>query len=455
MNIEFINNGAIIDDGTVAFTFEVTENPRQFDGFRGKADSLDWSNKENVLGEWYIRPYGDTDDLPTIIKKTVQQNHLASGSLNKQANMLWGKGPKLYKEVFRDGVLMYEWQDDKDIQEWLDSWDFESYALAANVDYHHIKGVFTKFYTTLGSSIGKGKIAKLETVQPDKARLASHLTAEDKKPTHVIVSDFGYKNNGKVFKAKAYHLFDPKKPFEHPNSIYYSNMYSFCTDYYSVPEIYGSLEWIKRSTAVPIIFKALSEHSLNVKYHIQSPQFFWDAAAEKIKEACTLQGVEYKDKMLSEYQKEYLKKITKVLSGDANVGKFLHTTVKFEVDGTNLIEHGWKIEPIDQNIKDFVEAQIKISERADHVLTGSTGLHSSMANVGQQGKSDSGSEQYHALNNYLATSVDIPEMIVLKAVNYAIKANFPEKGLKLGFYHLGTKKMEETTPSERNPTVNK
>lgn len=452
MNIEFIDRNAIVCDENIAFTFEITDKPREFDGYKNQSkESLNWSKRHHIIGEWILHPYGDNNDLPTIIKNTIQNNHLAPGSLNKQTNMLWGKGPKLYKEVFENRELIYDWQEDSDIQAWLDSWDYEDYLLKACVDYNHIKGVFSKVYQTLGTRIGKNFISKLEQVQPDKARLASRVDAEELEPTHIIVSDYSYKHTNNILKQKVYNKFNPLKPFEHPNSIFYSNMYSFCTEYYTVPDLYGSLEWIRRSTAVPVIFAALSKQSLNVKYHLQSPQAFWDKAKETIEENCTKQGIEFKESMFIDYQKQFLQKITKVLSGEENVGKFLHTTKRLEVDGTNLLEHGWEIKPIDQNVKDFIEAQIKISERADHVITGSTGLHSSMANVGQQGKSDSGSEQYHALNNYLATSIDVPEMIVLKAINYAIKANFPSKKLKLGFYHLGTKKMEETTPAERNP----
>lgn len=451
MNIEIINGNAIVSSENIAFTFEVTDNPRQLYDSKPKVDSLDWSNKELIAGEWRIHPFGDDNNLPTIIKQTVQNNHLAPGSLSKQTNMLWGKGPKLYKEVFKDGELVYEWQEDADIQAWLDTWDYEDYLLRCCVDFHHLKGVFSKFYLAVGNRIERNAIAKLEHVQPDKARLASHLTTSSREATHVIVTDYEYRNTQNILNAKAYHKFNPLVPFAHKNAIFFSNLYSFCTEYYTLTDLYGSLEWLKRSTAVPIIFKALSKHSINAKFHIQSPQYFWDDAAEKIEAKCTENGIQYKESMLLDYQKAYLKKIITSLSGDDNVGKAIHTTVRLEVDGTNLLEHGWKINPIDQNVKDFVESQIKISERADHVLTGSIGLHSSMANVGQQGKSDSGSEQYHALNNYLATSVDVPEMIVLKAINYAIKANFPKKKLKLGFYHLGTKKMEDTTPSQRNP----
>jgi hypothetical protein len=33
-----------------------------------------------------------------------------------------------------------------------------------------------------------------------------------------------------------------------------------------------------------------------------------------------------------------------------------------------LIEQGWTIKPIDQNIKDFVETQIKIADKADSAV---------------------------------------------------------------------------------------
>jgi hypothetical protein len=226
-------------------------------------------------------------------------------------------------------------------------------------------------------------------------------------------------------------------------------MYSFCTDYYTVPDIYGSLEWLKRSTAVPLIFKALSKNSINLKYHIVSPQKFWDNKRKEIEANCNAAGKVYKPSMLLEYQKSFLDKIGVVLSGDENTGKYLHTTNEFTIEGTNLIEHGWEIKVIDQNIKDFVEAQIKISERADHALSSGLNLHSALGNVSESGKSDSGSEQIYALKTFLQTGIDIPEMIIMKAINYALMINFPNKGLKLGFYHTNPEKEQNIAPEKR------
>ena len=65
------------------------------------------------------------------------------------------------------------------------------------------------------------------------------------------------------------------------------------------------------------------------------------------------------------------------------------------------------------------------------------------------GKANSGSEQIYALLNYLNTGVDIQEMIICKAINYALKANFKDSGLKIGFFHNVPELQQNTPPEER------
>jgi hypothetical protein len=332
---------------------------------------------------------------------------------------------------------------------WLHSWDFESYLLQACTDFQHIEGVFTRFELTKGARVGKPFISKLIHLYPDRARLATAKSNLTREATHVVTTDWSFNTIHALTEYKVYPLFDFISPFANKNAVLYSNMYSFCTDYYTIPDLYGSLEWLNRSTSVPLIFKALSKNSINLKYHIISPQAFWDKKREEMKVNCTQRGLPYKEKMLLDYQKEFLEKIAVVLSGDENTGKYLHTTKSFTVEGTNLVEHGWDIKVIDQNIKDFVAAQISISQRADHALSAGIGLHSALGNVSESGKSDSGSEQLYALKNYLLTGIDIPEMIIMKGINYAIKANFPDKNLKLGFYHLQPEKEQDISSKNR------
>lgn len=449
MNIEYIGRDAIVQTEKICYSFQtVDRTPREFAQDR-PLSKLDWNDQYSFLGDYIVYPYGTNDDLPKVIREVVQNNYIAPGILKKKTQLLWGSGPKLYQEVFKDGQLVRDWQDNDEIKAWMDSWNAEDYILKCITDYQHLEGVFTRFETTRGFNIGQPTIAALHVESPDRTRLGTLRGASSKKPTVAVVSESDISKLNANLKYKVYRLFDYNNPFKYANSILYSNMYSFCTDYYTVPDLYGSLEWLNRSTAIPLILKALSKNSINLKYHIISPQAFWDAKEEQMKDNCTKRGIEYKSSMLEDYKTALLNQVSEVLSGEENTGKFWHTTKSFTVDGTNLIEHGWEIKVIDQNIKDFVEAQIKISQRADHALSSGIGLHSSLGNVSETGKSDSGSEQLYALKNYMITGVDIPEMIVLKAINYAIKANFPKTKLKLGFYHIQPQAEQNITPSDR------
>lgn len=453
MNIQDVDGGAIVSTNNIAFTYQVSETPRDFYNANKGLNDLDWNDQQNYIGDYKVYPYGVNDDLPDTIKQVVQNNYIAPGILKKKTQLIWGLGPILYTEKFvstEDSAKRVRIPtDDDEIMNWLESWQYEDYLIKAITDYQHIEGVFSRFEQSKGSRIGKNFISKIHHMYPDRVRLASLRSVESNEATHAVATDWSFSSISSINNYKAYNLFDFTNQAKYKNSVLYSNMYSFCTDYYTVPDLYGSLEWLRRSTAVPLIFKALSENSINIKYHIVSPQAFWDRKEEDLKANCTTLGLVYRKSMLEDYKRDFLKKIADVLGGDMNTGKYLHTSKEFTVEGSNLIEHGWKIEAIEQNIKDFVTAQIAISQRADHSLASGLNLHAALGNVSESGKSDSGSEQIYALKTFLQTGIDIPEMIIMKAINAAIKVNWPTKKLKLGFYHETPEKEQDINPKNR------
>jgi len=44
-------------------------------------------------------------------------------------------------------------------------------------------------------------------------------------------------------------------------------------------------------------------------------------------------------------------------------------------------------------------------------------------------------------------------MIVMKALNYALRANFPKLGLKMGFFHIQPEKEQDVAPANRLKNV--
>lgn len=443
-------NSGMVECDDVAFTFAINEtNPRDFDKHRPKRDSLSW-DKQAHIGGYRIFPYGDYNDLPTQVKRIIANNPTAPGLLAKKRDLVYGQGPQLYLDKVEDGQYVREWTDDAEVKQWLESWDYETYLMKQIVDYNHIESGFTKFVQRRGARIGRTKFSKLEHCNADRSRLAVPEKAINTlKPTHCVITDWGFHHINSVKNYQAYRLFDFTKPFSYKISAYYSSMYSFCQDYYTVPDIYGSLEWIRRATAIPFLLKAFSDNSLNIKYHIESPGAFWANKKEEMKQQFADENKAYKEKHFTEWKQEFFRKISKVLAGDKNVGKFLHTESVMEVDGMNLTEAGWKIKAIDQNIKEFIESQIKISDRADRAVSAGIGLHGALGNINESARSNSGSEQLYALKNYLATGISIPEKIITKPLNYALKANFPNKNLKVGFYHMVARAEEEIHSGDR------
>ena len=446
MNIDFEGRNALVDTGDVAFTFESAENPREFDKYRKPEENLDWTNQEYQIGNYRVFPYGYNNDLPKTIKDVVQNNSIAPGILKKKVQLLWGKGPQLYTEEIKDNKLQRTWIQDPRVQAWLESWDYLDYITKCIVDFTNIEGTFTKFHSAKGIRVNRPSIAKLEHLSAEYSRLGNSKSDLSYKAKVCIITDWNFKRVADVSDYDVYGLFDFQNPFKYRTSVLYSNMYSFCSDYYTVPDLYGSLEWIRRSSAIPLILKALSKNSINLKYHVISPAQFWEKKAKELKDK---HGDKYEAKMLLNYKKNYLRQIAKVLSGAENTGKFWHSVKYLTIDGHKLIEEGWEIKEIKQNIKDFVSSQISISDQANRMVAAGVGMHPALGGAGESGRADSGSEQLYALKNYLLTGIDIPESIVMKAINYALKINFPKKKLKLGFYHLPPEKEEDVTSSKR------
>jgi hypothetical protein len=448
--IEIIGRQGIVTNETTGFTFETNSNPREFDSFRQSKDDIEIPNNFYYIGDWRILPYGTSDNLPTIIKKTVQENSTAPGMLEKKFMMTWGKGPYLYREEIEDGDIVKKLVIDPEIQAWLDSWDYQDYLMKCAIDYDYMKGAFTKVFRSKSTRIGyDGKIAKLEHVLMDNCRLACHKTSQSPTPTHAVITDYELKTLDSITNMKVYPLFDPQKPFNYPTAITYSNQYTFGDEVYSNPPISGSLEWLKRSTATPIIFKALSKNSINIKYHVESPEEFWNQQEERIKAQCIKTNTTYEEKMLTDFRREFLEDLVKVLANEENTGKLWHTRKILEVQGTNVLEHGWKITVIDQKIKDFVTAQIAISQRADRAVSAGIGLHGSIGNIAESGKSDSGSEQLYAYQNFVNSGVEVPELIICKPLNWSIRINFPDKNVKIGFRQTTTKREQDVSPKNR------
>lgn len=408
---------------------------------------VDWErDPQHVLGKRIV-PYGANNNLPVMIRDIMDENNLAPGILEREMGLLYGDGPQLYRVKFVDGEVTREYAYDAEIWRWLKSWNMRRYVDMAMVEYKHLKGFFVRRKRNRGVRIGgKPSIASLEVVAATDARLAWPETGRRLEDvSQIYTGDF--ENNCMQTGIVTYPVYDRLDPFRYPVSMSYHNSYSFARNFYSVPTYYGSLKWIMRSSDIPDILKYFTENGLALAYHIHSPAGYWDSKREKLMEQYSDLSEPELDKKVDELKDETFKSIANVLAGKKNAGKFIETVDFYDPMAGAVAS--WKVEAIDQKVKEFIEAQIKISEKADSATTSGMGLHPSLSNIIVNGQLSSGSQMLYALKLYLASDTTIPEEVIFEPVNQAIEANFPDKDLKLGFYHKVVMKEENVSPEER------
>lgn len=428
--------------------FEITGSTREAkENGKPKQSFSDWGDAPIDIPGFKVVPFGSDNDIPRQIQESVFPNSLAPRLQNRKIELLFEQGPYLYKEVKDGKKLTREPQEDNNINDWLIENDYEEILMCGATDYYYTNQVYNKMIRDRQGRLSGGSISEIKALSSFDARLAYRINDKREIPTHVVVGDWGQANTSEF---EVYPLYDRANPTKYPVSIFHSKYKSFGLKEYALPEIYGSLEWINRSTSVPKIFKALTDNSLNIKWHIQSPAKYWDDKRTQLKKNCdsSQPPKEYKEQMLEDLKKEILDKLAELLSGEDNVGKFWHNEYVVELIGANAMEHGWKITPIEQKISEYVKAQIEISNKADFATVAGLGLHAALGNVGADGKSDSGSEQLYALKIHQLTSVNIAEYYVCRAINEAIRARF-KTDIKIGFYHINPEREMDVASSNR------
>lgn len=446
-NIRRVGNWGIADTrhGLVSFSVGST-----FNGFEGASSynfglPSQWQDQYMNVGGYRIVPMGMNNAMPNELQQLFDELYHGEGLLAKIQGLQWGEGPELYAKVYNeDGTITKRFQTDPEVSAWLRSWKHEETLLKMHTDLVHGLGFFYKMIRNRGVRIGEpGSITRIEHVQVDKARLEFPANNKD-YPERIIVGNFPYPD---INRLSAYPIWNESNPYRYPVTMGYQSIYSFCKWAYSTPQFFGALSWMKIASRIAPLLTAYNENATAISFHIESPQNYWDEAKERLEANCRAKNIAYTDKMFEDYKDKAFESFTSALSGQENAGKFLHTIQEWLPEANNFA--GWKITPIDKKIKDYVDAQIAIANKADSAATSGFGLPPSLSNIMIDGKMSSGSEMLYAMKGYFASQIAIPELILFAPINAAIKANFPDKNLTLGFYRNIIVNESAVSPKDR------
>lgn len=472
-------------DGSTTLTFQLGDkSPGSSDSYSKQSEELNSIALPQVgrYGNYNVLLKGSNNLLPEEIAGMVNKNRLLPKLLEKQIYLLYGRGLHVFKPTLVDGKVSREWIIDSPIMEWLNNWQInglndsaEDYALKTIRDFYWYEDMWAKWRMRGSRRInGALPVVGLEHIENKRPRLATTNTSTaamydpvDSDYNNVIVGrwDYGYRKDYGVYPRMR-----PSNVMQNGVSVSYHKAGS-PGQIYGMNKFYmGTRPWLIGTNNNPESINAYLENSLSARHHVIIPAEYVQSVETRLQEYCKINkqrsdenkelikpngleiGTAYHAGLRDAYLKEDLKNLTSVLTGRKNEGK-IFTTWSFQTEQGTV---QWKIEAIDQQYKEFIQALIEYDKRADAVITTALGIDASISNISKDGIiSKSGADVYYNYIIYLL-GLTIPEQKCTEALNWAVQINFPDlykQGYRIGFYQDTPQRQEEVAPADRLQNV--
>ena len=193
-----------------------------------------------------IFPRGENNDLPILIKTALEKNHIAPSINNKKLDLLFGEGIFLYENILKDGILKREYVHNKEIDNWLQSWDLNQYIRKCAVNFFSTNISVSKLSTTKSRLIGNKKFFN-KIVSIDANNFAFEYTTKD-DIEKVFIGDID-----KLERISKHNVFNPNNPSAFSNPVIIAKLDTFGDVAYPKPSFYGTMNWINQSSNIPLI----------------------------------------------------------------------------------------------------------------------------------------------------------------------------------------------------------
>ena len=381
----------------------------------------DYLDRQPVqIGGYLILPWGDDNCYPNRIMQVCISNGLVSQIMNKHFELLWGKGPQLYKTEFASGRRYKQWISNKEVESWLESWIYKDYLEKITVEYLLLNACVTKFHV-IGSAV-----EKLEFISCDGARL--QWAGLNIPATSMIIGDFV---NYTISGYDRFAIMDPENPLAQKESICFEALYQAGVEFYPRSPIHSSLPWIHAGAKTARQINAFNGNSISPKYHFEVPDTYWENYRIKLKSECHAKGISFNENMLKAVMDETFEEVSNALSGIHNVGKFLVTDIIYDERSGKY--QGWTVTPLETKNGDYLNAQLKIAHETQFNVVSGMGMHPALTGMRKSGGLSTGSEFLYAAEIYKQVQVEFAERKIMNSINAAIAINFKDIKAKLGF----------------------
>jgi hypothetical protein len=359
------------------------------------------------LDDYVVPLWGEGHNLyPQQIFSTTSENKLLPEVIQKQVKFLFGKGPRLYREVIQgEGEKQRRVRipvEVPEIQDWFDSWEDNGY----NHHWDYLKNSITDYYfvntyvsryefSRARRMVGNARIQPVQAltyIGSESARLATKLDPivnriTNKDCNFVIVGDWMNPNR---YNYEVYNRFNPADPFRYPTAVAFNSEKTFTKSIYALNNWFkGLYEWIKASNLSPQYLNSYLRNALNAHVHVIIPGSWYNRQKEILQTVCleNISGdvavqTEYKGiKLISENGKPVqfyetmvdqlianeLRTIGNMMTGEGkNQGKMWAST--------KWGEDGWDFKEFPSKFKEYFDSVISLDRRADQVILAGKGI---------------------------------------------------------------------------------
>lgn len=357
----------------------------------------------------YVR-WGTDNKYPIHLFDKVDKDPVSKGALGFKMEAHYGLGPQLcLQEFIKQGkktvkvlhpVSIEEYPE---IDEFFFNNDIENFLQGIIQDYEW----FNRYHVQYIPNRSKNKILKvnsgLEEIGSPNFLRTKDIRKKKRNLDTGSVEGFFASHDWSIATPKYVEIpsFDKRNPFKYDNAIYEHKLLSNHFDYYPNARWYSGLQWLEVAARIPRWIISNIDNSINVKYHIQYPEKYF----EDLHPADRYKTEEERWEAIKTAKTTLFQAIDDMLAGEKNVGKSLHTAFVIDQEGKQL--PGWTIEPVTNDLKD--EAWLKADTNAAIRTLTAHGVDAGLAGVVlSNSTSGSGSDVREKLNAHNQLKTIIP-----------------------------------------------
>jgi len=438
------DTGSILEDGYYVSPKAqalITLMPSKDDGAKqieqapDDTSSSDWSN------------WGDNNLFPQAVLADLDKNTIAHRALDKRRRVHFGRGIVPYRETTWDeekGEFKREIVRDKEVSEWfrINQVNRQWSEMILGLE------IFANEWIEFITNKTQDKINRAYIKDPSYCRIS-------KMNTHGRIENLFYSARWETSPSadsdyvSKIPFYDPEKydgkKYQDPKFAYPLFYRSFNRSYYhrAIWDGVRSSGWMNIANKVPALKLAIMKNQMTLKYHVQIPQDYFDQKYP---------SPSYTKAKREEEAKKLMNEIEEFLTDVENSGKSLFT-FRFYDQVTKSMKEGWKIDVIDNKLKD--DAYLPDSQAANSEILFAIGLDPCMIGSGIPGGklgAGSGSDKREA---YWMLNADMgPDRVITLEPLYFIRDfNKWDSEIKFDYITVDTSQTQDKHPSKTEKRI--